>query len=563
MNIFELRIAERISEKYESLSFDEILNALEKPKNENFGDKSLPCFKFAKQLRKSPQMIGDEFLSIFTGDDYFSEITNAGGFLNFRFNRTVFVKNMIDSLQNGNFDRNIKTLGEGKVLAIDFSSPNIAKEFHIGHLRSTAIGNAISNIYAEAGWKVNRINHLGDWGTQFGKLLYAYIEWGNEEEFKKHPIRYLQQIYVKFHKLAETDTSLEDKGREWFKRLEDGDVKARELWELFRFHALESLKKSYKRLDIEFDYFWGEAFYEDACKDVIKLVEESEAGSISQGALVINLDDYDMPPCLIRKSDGTSIYATRDLAAAIHRYNELKFNKFIYVTEMKQNLHFKQVMKSLELLGFEWAKSMEHVFFGSIKGISTRKGNVKYLDDVFDEAKERALSVINEKNPDLNNKDEIAEKIGIGAVVFQDLSKSRVKDSEFDWERILAFEGETGPYVQYTYVRMHNILEKIGEYALADSTDYSVLTDDDSFRVLTEIGRFKEVIEFAINDNEPSVIANYLITLSKAFNKFYLSNRVMGEAESIMNSRIILLLNLKNIMAKCMNILGVPVIEKM
>ncbi|PID27333.1 MAG: arginine--tRNA ligase [Candidatus Cloacimonadota bacterium] len=562
MSLFEERIAEKLSQSFEQLNYEEILSFIENPKNPDFGDKSLPCFRFSKSMKKSPVQIGDLFIETFKDDNFFNEVTNVNGFLNFKFNREIFVKDIMVKLSNGEFYKELKDLGKGKVLAIDFSSPNIAKEFHIGHLRSTAIGNAISNAYELGGWSVKRINHLGDWGTQFGKLIYAYIEWGDEEEFKKQPIRYLQSIYVKFHKLAEEDPSLEDKGREWFKKLEEGDKKAKELWELFRFHALESLKKSYDRLNISFDHYWGEAFYEEDCKKVIEIVENSDAGSVSNGALIVNLEKYDMPPCLIRKSDGTSIYATRDLAAAIHRYESLKFDKFIYVTEMKQNLHFRQVIKSLELLGYEWANSMEHVFFGSIKGISTRKGNVKYLDDVFDEAKERALSVINEKNPNLEDKESIAESIGVGAVVFQDLSKSRVKDSEFNWERILAFDGETGPYIQYTFVRIHNILEKVGEFDYSN-LDYSVLTDDSSFKILTEIGRFNKVLENCIRENEPSVIATYIISLSKAFNKFYLNNRVLGEEKKVVDARATLLLKLKEIMSSCMKIIGVPEVYKM
>lgn len=561
MDIFKKNIAETISAKFEDLKFENIIDSLEKPKNPEFGDTALPCFKFAKTFRKPPVKIADELSELFLGNDLFENVVNVNGYLNFKFSKEKFIKSILQDFSDDTFFANIKKGGEGKVLGIDFSSPNIAKEFHVGHLRASAVGNAVQKIYRENGWKVWRINHLGDWGTQFGKLMAAYKKWGVREELIKAPIRYLQKLYVKFHTEAKLTPALEDEGRNWFVMLENGDDEAVKMWKEFRKYAIESLEKAYHRLGVEFDHYWGEAFYEQHSKKVAADIEKKGVGKYSEGALIVEFED-DMPPCLVKKSDGSTLYATRDIAAAIHRKSELNFNKFIYVTEMKQQLHFKQVFRTIKKLGYKWTDELSHIYFGSILGLSTRKGNVVYLQDLLDEAASRALKTIEEKNADLENKEDIAEKIGIGAVVFQEMYKSRVKDTEFSWDRALSFEGETGPYVQYTYVRIHNILNKIENPADKD-IDYSLLTDDESYSVVTLLSEYGKKLKVAKEEAEPSIMASYLIELAKAFNRFYRVNRVIGVDEPTSQARIFLLKALSEVYLKCMDIVGVPVVNNM
>ena len=564
MSLFKQSIADTISDKYPDLKAEEIISYLEKPKNSEFGDVALPCFRFAKIFRKSPMKIAEELEMLFAGNSFFESITNVGGYLNFKFSKQQFVASVLEQFKDDAFYKKISSEGEGKTLVIDFSSPNIAKKMHLGTFRSTAIGNAIQKIYRAKGWSVKRINHLGDWGTQFGKLMSAFKGWGVEEELEKNPMMYLQKLYVEFNKKSDNQPELLEEAREWFSKLEQGDAEAKELWERFRKFTIDDLNKSYRRIGVEFDYYWGEAFYEQYLADMIKEIEESSISSISEGALVVDLEEYKMPPCLIRKSNGTSIYATRDLAAAKYRYEHFKFDKMMYVVGSPQLLHFNQVFKTLELLGYDWSKNCEFVGFGQILGLSTRKGTAVYLDELFDEAKSRIIKVIDEKNPDMENKEDIADKIGIGAIIFQDLSKARIKDSEFDWERVLAFDGETGPYVQYTYVRIYNILQKIdADFNFSAEIDNSILTDDASYELISLLAEYPKKLNTAFTEAEPYLIANYLIELSKSFNRFYRSNRVVGEDKSVVAARAYLLNITKELFEKCMDIIGIPAITRM
>ena len=573
MSIFKENIAQKISNELKSslnleIEKDEIISFLEKPKNAEFGDIALPCFRFARIMKKSPVAIAEELELLFNDNPYFESITNVSGFLNFRFSKEMFVTSVLEKFEKGSFYKDIALSGKGKTMVIDFSSPNIAKKIHLGTFRSTAIGNAIQKIYKEIGWDVKKINFLGDWGIQFGKLMSAYKNWGDEKELKKNPMSYLQKIYVEFNKKAETDELLQDESRKWFKKLEDGDKEALRLWSEFREYTIEDLTKSYERIGVEFDYYWGEAYFEKMLPAMIEEIEKSPISEISDDALVVNLDEYNMPPCLIRKSDGTSIYATRDITSAKYRYEQFKFDKMLYVIGTPQQLHCNQFFKVLELLDYEWSDRCEFVGFGQILGLSSRKGTAIYLDDIFNEAKSRSLKIIEDRKPDMENKEETAEKIGIGAVIFQDLSKSRIKDSEFNWERVLAFDGETGPYIQYTYVRIFNILQKIKETIDIENNtnseiDFSILTDLDSYNLISLISEYPNKLNFALKESEPFIIASYTIALSKATNRFYRNNKVVGAENDVLLARKMLLEITQNLLEKCMDIIGIPVITKM
>ncbi|MDD3043850.1 MAG: arginine--tRNA ligase [Candidatus Delongbacteria bacterium] len=562
MNSIKDSVIQKIIRSFPALKELASVSAFEVPKNPEFGDTALPCFRFSAVLKKPPVAVAEELKKIFRDDTSFESVENTGGYLNFKYSRKAFAESVLSDINDGSVFERLKEEGSGKTMVIDYSSLNIAKEPHIGHLRSTIIGNSIYRIYDFLGWKVIRINHLGDWGTQFGKLIYAFISWGDEKELGKNPVRYLQDLYVRFHKEEENDPSLSSAARDWFVKLENGDPEARKLWQRFKDYTIEGIKKTYDRIDVSFDFYRGEGYYESGAKDVIKMVEASPVSKISEGALVIDLEEYGMPPCIVRKSDGATIYSTRDLAAAIDRHNEFGFDKMIYVTELKQQLHFSQVFKSLELLGYDWIKKAEHIGFGSILGISTRKGNVIYLEDIFDEAKSRVLDIMKDRDIDETQKDIIADKIGIGAVIFQDLSRSRVKNIEFDWERVLSFDGETGPYLQYSYVRIVNIIQK-SSAVINGMPDFSLLTDDVTYELIKTMSYFESKIRSAYNEHEPSVMASYLINLAKEFNRFYRVNRIIGEENDVSESRIFLLIALESLYRRCLQILNIPVIDKM
>jgi len=572
MSIFKNNIAQTISNELKNkLQIDlhekDILSYLEKPKNAEFGDIALPCFRLARTMKKPPVKIAEELELLFKDNPYFENITNVNGFLNFKYSKEMFISSILEKFEDNSFYNEIALGGIGKTMVIDFSSPNIAKKIHLGTFRSTAIGNSIQKIYKEKGWDVKKINFLGDWGIQFGKLMSAYKNWGDEKELKKNPMSYLQKIYVEFNKKAETDETLQDESRKWFQKLEQGDEEALKLWTEFREYTIEDLTKSYERIGVEFDYYWGEAYFEKMLPAMIDEIEKSPISEISDDALIVNLEEYNMPPCLIRKRDGTSIYATRDIASAKYRYEQFKFDKMLYVIGTPQQLHCNQFFKVLELLDYKWSSKCEFVGFGQILGLSSRKGTAIYLDDIFNEARSRSLKIIEERKPDMEKKEETAEKIGIGAVIFQDLSKSRIKDSEFNWERVLAFDGETGPYIQYTFVRVYNILEKIKETLTTEiknsKIDYSLLTDTDSYNLISLISEYPNKLNIALKESEPFIISSYTISLSKAINRFYRNNKVVGAEEKTLQARKLLLEITRDLLEKCMNIIGIPVITKM
>ncbi|MGG7097075.1 arginine--tRNA ligase [Clostridium sardiniense] len=558
-------IAELIKQ-YVDLDVEDIKKLIEIPPKSEMGDYAFPCFQLAKVMRKAPNMISEELASKINKEG-FEKITNLGPYVNFFVDKAAFSKATIEEVIKEGDKYGSSNIGEGKTVCVEYSSPNIAKPFHVGHLCTTAIGNSLYKLFKEEGYDVVGINHLGDWGTQFGKLISAYKRWVDEEALEKDPIAELLRIYVKFHDEAEKDPSLVDEGRLHFKRLEDGEPEETALWKRFRELSLKEFNRVYDLLGIKFDSLAGEAFYNDKMQVVIDELKEKNLLTESNGAQVVMLDEYNMPPCIVLKGDGATIYATRDLAAANYRKNTYDFDKCIYVVGTPQALHFKQVFKTLELAGKDWAKDCVHVGFGLVKfpdgGMSTRKGKVILLDDLLNEAIAKTLEIINEKNPELENKEEVAKKIGIGAVVFTYLKNSREKDIIFDWKEILSFEGETGPYVQYSYARGNSILERAGDVDLTN-VDYSKLDSKEEFELIKALESFKKNIHLAIEKLEPSVVTRYVVDVAKSFNKFYNAHSVLNlEDEELKKARLALVKASLQVIKNGLGLIGIEVVEKM
>lgn len=537
---YKKQIAELI--KIDGVTTEEIYSSLAPTPDLTRGDLCLPCFKFSRALRLAPPAIAQKLKdgTEFSRLDFISDIKIDGGYLNFYFNREKVVKDAIETLNRTACRPHEKN---GKTICIDYSSINIAKPFHIGHLLTTVIGGSLYRIYKYLGYNAVGINHLGDWGTQFGKMIAAYLRWGDDADIEKRGVRALLDLYVRFHAEAEKDPALDDEGRAWFKKIEDGDAKALAIFGKFKEITLKEVKKIYDRLGITFDSYAGESFYNDKMQPVIDDLRKKGLLTESEGAEVVRLDDYSMSPALILKSDGATLYATRDLAAAVYRKKTYDFYKCLYVVAYQQNLHFRQLFKVLELMGYDWAKDCVHVPFGmvSLEGqgaLSTRKGNVVFLDEVLDTAEKKALDVIEQKSPDLKNKEEIARQVGVGAVVFGALANSRIKDLAFSYDKALSFDGETAPYLQYTHARCCSVIEKAGEVNAAP--DYSVLTDDDSFALATRLVAFDQAVVTAGERYEPSVISGYLLDLAKLYNRFYLSSRILGEPAPVQSARLAL-----------------------
>lgn len=542
----------------------ELENAVEIPPKTDMGDFAFPCFKLAKTFRKAPPMIAKELSEKIEKPDFVSEIKVMGGYLNFFVDKSQYAKMIVDTYLNsesyGSSDE-----GNGKTICIDYSSPNVAKNFHVGHLRTTIIGNSINNIYKKLGYEVVRINHLGDWGTQFGKLIVAYKRWGSKEAIEQNGISELMKIYVQFHDEAEKDDSLNDEARAWFTKMEHGDEEALSIWKWFREISLNEFLRVYDMLGIEFDSYAGESFYNDKMAAVIKELKEKGLITVSDGAQIVTLEDYNMPPCLITKKDGSSLYATRDISAALYRKKTYDFSKCIYVTGLEQKLHFAQWFKVIELMGYDWSENLVHVPYGlvSLKGgkLSTRHGNVIYAEDILKESVQKIASIIEEKNPDLPDKETVSKQVGIGAILFNDLYNQRIKDVVFDWDKILNFDGETGPYVQYTYARAASVLRKIGE--INNSMDYSALADEASMALLKEIEKYPSVIKDASEKLEPSVIARYSVDLAQSFNKFYHDCQINVEDSNIKNTRANIVAITKAILKDALGLLGISCPEQM
>lgn len=566
MQNFKIAIGNCLKEKIEDLSLEEILALIETPPNKDMGDYAFPCFKLAKVFRKAPNMIAEELAGSIEAKGAISKVIQLGGYVNFFVNKSQLAETVINDVLTQKEMYGHSDLGKDKAIVIDFSSPNIAKPFHIGHIRTTVIGNALYKLYNSQGYDVVRVNHLGDYGTQFGKLIVAFKLWGDKETVESNPIPELLKLYVKFHDEAEKHPEMEDEARAWFTKLENGDVEAKELWQWFRDESLKEFARVYDLLDIEFDSYAGESFYSDKMADVIKTIEEKGLLQESQGTNVVDLEEFNMPPALITKNDGSTLYMTRDLAAAIYRKNTYNFDKCIYVVGSQQSLHFQQLFKVLELVGFEWAKDLVHVPFGMVAleegTMSTRKGRVVFLEDVLKQAIEKTRETMLEKNPDAKNVDEIAKQVGVGAVVFQELSNSRIKDYTFSWERTLSFEGETGPYVQYTHARCCSVLRKAGE-EVTTNINYELLTNEDSTEVLKVIGSLNKSILAALRKNEPHIVTRYVLDLAQAFNKFYHDNPIVVDDVELRKARLALVEATRQTLENGLKLLGMHSPERM
>ena len=558
------QIVNLLSQNIEVLTSEEISQLIEIPPKPEMGDFAFPCFRLAKSYHKAPPMIAQDLKESIGDQAFLSEIKVVGGYLNFYVDKAQYAQQIIDKYNNAT-DYGCSDQGKDKTICIDYSSPNVAKNFHVGHLRTTIIGNSLYKIFSKLGYKVVRINHLGDWGTQFGKLIVAYKKWGSREAVEEKGIEELMDIYVKFHEEAEKDDSLNDEARAWFLKMEQGNEEALEIWQWFRDISLKEFMRVYNILGMEFDSFAGESFYRDKTADVIKRLTDDGLLKESQGAMIVPLDEYDMPPCIVAKKDGSSIYATRDLAAILYRKATYNFDRCLYVTGLEQKLHFAQVFKVIELMGNDYAKNLVHIPYGlvSLKSgkISSRKGNVIFAEDLLRESINKTTSIIEEKNPDIPDKEEVAKQVGLGAIIFNDLYNQRIKDVIFDWNKLLNFDGETGPYVQYTYARASSVLRKIGE--VPDTIDYTLLTDEASIGLLKEIERYPQVIKDAAERYEPSVIARYSIDLAHAFNKFYHECQINVEDETTKYTRTNVVKIARYIIKDALSLLGIQCPEQM
>ena len=566
MQDFKVAVATCLKEHIEELTLEEITALIEVPPNKDMGDFAFPCFKLAKVFRKAPNMLAAELSEKIEAKGVISNVTPLGGYINFFVNKSQLAETVIKDVLTKKEKYGHSDLGKDKTIVIDFSSPNIAKPFHIGHIRTTVIGNALYKIYDSQGYNTVRINHLGDYGTQFGKLIVAFKLWGNKEAVEANPIPELLKLYIQFHDEAERHPEMEDEARAWFTKLENGDKEAKELWQWFRDESLKEFARVYDLLDIEFDSYNGESFYSDKMDRVIDIIKDKGLLQESQGTNIVDLEEYNMPPALITKNDGSTLYMTRDLAAALYRKENYDFEKCIYVVGSQQSLHFQQLFKVLELVGFEWAKDMVHVPFGMVAleegTMSTRKGRVVFLEDVLKQAIEKTKETMLAKNPNALNVDEIAKQVGVGAVVFQELSNSRIKDYTFSWSRTLSFEGETGPYVQYTHARCCAVLRKAEEEVTTD-INYELLNDVDSAEVLKVIASFNKTILNAMRKNEPHIITRFVLDLAQAFNKFYHDNSILVEDAELRKARLALVCATRQALENGLKLLGMQAPERM
>ena len=565
---FKKIIAEAISKVLEMDAL-EIEKTIEKPKGPDNGDYAFPCFRLAKTLRKAPPMIADDIKAkIKANQDEITKIEVVGGYVNFFVNKELLASEVLNKMAKEN-DYGKSEIGNGKNIVIDYSAPNIAKPFHIGHLRSTVIGGALYNIYKYLGYNVIGINHLGDYGTQFGKLIEGYKMWGNEYDLETDPIDALTQIYIRVNEACKQDEDLLNRCRDNFKKLEDGDTYCVELWTKFKDLSLKEFQKVYDILGTKFDSWNGEAFYSDKMDEVVELLEKSGKLVKSEGARIIDLEDKGMAPCLIEKSNGSSTYATRDLAAILYRARTYDYDKALYVTSYEQVLHFKQIFEVAKLLGLDqkYIDGLEHVSFGMVLlpsgKMSTREGTSIKLIDLLTEAISRAKTIIEQKNPYIGNKDEIARKIGVGAVIFNDLANNRVKDEVFDWDTILNFQGETGPYIQYTYVRTKSVIEKAQGVPTIEKVRMKELLDDASIKILKLIYEFEDILIQVTDKNEPSILSRYLIELAKSYSNFYNENKIINEDKNLQNARVYLTYSVGNVLKIGAGLLGIEMPEQM
>lgn len=568
MKNFKQIIAKQISKTIE-INAKELEGYIETPKDSKNGDYAFPCFRLAKELRKAPPAIANEIKEKLEPVEEIEKVEVAGGYLNFFINKSTLAEEVLGEIsKTEQYGKSI--VGEGKNIVIDYSAPNIAKPFHIGHLRSTVIGGALYNIYKYLGYNVTGVNHLGDYGTQFGKLIEGYKMWGKEYDIEKDPINELTKIYIRINEACKNDEQILENCRNNFKKLEDGDSYCVEIWKKFRELSLQEFQKVYDLLGSKFDSWNGESFYSDKMPEVIDLLQKTGKLVESQGAKIIDLEDKGInTPCIIEKSNGSTTYATRDLAAILYRARTYDFDKALYVTSYEQVLHFKQVFEVAKLLGLDekYTNGLEHVSFGMVllpEGkMSTREGNIIKLEELLNEAISRAKEIIEQKNPDLENKEEVAKKVGIGAVIFNDMSASRIKDEVFDWNTILNFQGETGPYIQYTYVRTKSVLEKAGYLPKIENVKIDNLSDEYSMAILKLIYNFEDILIQVTDKNEPSMLARYLIELAKAYSSFYNENKIIVDDKDVQDARVYLTYAVSQVLKQGANLLGIEMPEKM
>lgn len=572
MDEFRLHIAEKLAD--EAGEIDETI--IEIPPNPKMGDYAFPCFTLSKKLKKAPNAISQWLSEKIKPDEVISSVKSVGPYLNFFIEPKIIAEKTLTEVNSEKENFGSSEEGKGKTIIVDYSAPNVAKNMGIHNLRSTIIGQAICNIHKFSGYNVVGVNHLGDWGTQFGKLIWALEKWSSMDELKKKGIVFLNDMYVKFHEEHEktlasnpdTAEKMEEEARAWFKNIEKGDKKAREWWKLFVEISLKDYDEIYERLNIEFEETKGESFYIQFLDDTIKTLEKAKLTSMSEGALVVEFDEKEnMPPCLLKKTDGATLYGTRDVAAGLYRLREYKPYKALYVTDISQALHFKQVFKVLELLDKKNSDVFEHVQFGRLSfkdaAMSTRKGNIVPLREVLDKAHDKALEVIEEKNPDLSAKEDVAESVGVGAIIFGDLVNDRIRNIEFSWEKILSFEGETGPYVQYAHARICSILRKYGNDVSAD-VEFELLSSDEEKELIKKVAAFKEAIYSAGTHNKPSIIAKYLVELGQTFGTFYTACPVLKtDNPELVKARILLCDATRQVLKNGLTLLGLDAPEEM
>ena len=544
---------------------------IEIPRDPQWGDYAFPCFSLAKVKRKAPQFLAREIALTFRPEGLLAYCTAEGAYLNFRIHRAAWAEIVLQRIFAAGHRYGQTQEGEGKRILIEFSSPNIAKPFHVGHLRSTIIGHSLCRLFERRGYRVVRLNHLGDWGKQFGEVITAYQRWGSSQQLEAQPLKHLFEVYSRFHSASKDNDALHEEARTWFKKLEEGEPEARALWGRFREISIEEFIRLYQFLGISFDSYEGESYYRDRLPGLIERLRQSGLLVESQGAWVVPLDAYQMPPALILKKDEATLYLTRDIAAAEYRYQKWPFERLIYVVGVPQKLHFQQLFKVLELMGYEWSQRLVHVDFGHVLGMSTRRGEVVFPQDVIDEAIQRAERVIEERGEDKEarigkiikeERGKIARAVGLGAIVFNDLRTKRTKDVEFDWDRILGFEGATGPYCQNAHVRCCGIMRKHSGEVNA-RVDYEVLSSDEEFDLIKRLGELPNVIDRAAEECEPSVIAGYTLELAMSFNVFLARYRVLGGDNRITPARVLLTHGVKEVLAICLSLLGMEALERM
>lgn len=571
---FKEEIAKLIAQQVEGLESSEIEAMVEVPQDAKMGDYAFPCFKLAKTLRKAPPLIAKGIAAGLDGNPLFEKVEQVNAYVNMFISKAEFVGDVLAEVLEQKDDFGKSNVGEGKKVIVEYSSPNIAKPFHIGHIRSTVIGNSIYKIYDALGYDVVRINHLGDYGTQFGKMICAYRHWGNKEDVIREPIKTLLSYYTKFHVEVEEHPELDDEAREIFTKLEHGEKEETELWQWFRDESLKEFNRVYDMLGITFDSYAGESFYSDKMPRFVRELEEKGLMEESQGAHIVNLEEYGLGVALITKSDGSTLYITRDIAAANYRKETYDFYKNIYVVASQQNLHFAQWKKILQLMGYEWEKDCIHVPFGLVSleegTMSTRHGRVVFLEDVLNKAVEKTREIIAEKNPDASEEaiDETAKTVGIGAVIFQELSNNRIKDYVFKWDKVLNFDGETGPYVQYTHARCASVLRKAGDdvvakAAAADGLNCSYLCSDSAYELAKLLYKFPDVVKDAGEKYEPSIVTRHIVDMAQGFNRFYHDEHILTDNEEEKVAKVALVMAAKEAIKNGLALLGMKAPERM